>query len=1161
MNKKLLIIPLMFFLLSSIVTASLSDDTAAYYKFQTNANDETANNYDGTVDGAEYGSAYGIINGSYKFDGSDNYIQTLFTMDDLNDFTNGYSWSAWAKSDITGGASSSDMDILEIYPFYLKLEKDTDKIKVSVRDSGISSPDNTASVDALADLDTSWHHYVVTWNSSTGTLILYINNVKQGEDSSTGTGINNQFPTSKFNIGGEDTRQYWDGFVDEVAIFNTVLTTDNINFLYNSGSPNSAQQYPYAATPTPTTIIEYTEQTIDFEQPSPITILSTSYQDVMSGTFEILNKTNLTAGVTFNAYADVNSVNIECRINIDGTYYNSTLTNTIPSKEYRSMYISTLAFEKSSGNYTGKLQCKKSGGSRFTISKGNAIIHILQDEETEKPINHLSNSLTRSITTTGFSKIASINFTTTNHNVTPSIRKHILLNGFMEYDYDSTGTITVYASINGVKLGEYPRYGTAGSSGNVGGLRLQTLTSSLNISETIPIDIYAKSTTGDGEITGNFIIKEILLHNDEVNTILLNDTSITSTTYQTIKSFTINNTHTGNNNLVVKAGIPYYSITNPAESTFRLRVESTNGQELIREVSASNQDGVVILQDVFQVAQGQHTVYVESKTDETILINGGDLSAYMSDIKLIEYHTFNVTAYDNETSSPLLVFNVTTSTGSEYFTTDGTIIITPTNSIENLTITAPNYLERNISNHNTSNDIDIAINYIYARMQTKTYIAPSNAVLINSYTLNITSLNSSFSGSYNTTNGTINLALPRGEVLNGTIDALDYAITTELFTATYNQVYNFSVYPTNSININIFDLDTGLLIDDRRTNITINGPEYQLTYTTNGTIFFEGLLPGTYQLDLIAPNFAANTYYFTLADRTHQTLNTYLSGSCNEVTFLILDTYQLALDDVVTTFNQQINGSWVEIGQRTTDVSGSIEMCLQEELHMIQASKTGYETWEGDLTPFNSEYSIILDILGSQVYETLFEDVTYLFSPTVGVLNTNLTDFTLTTYSPGGKILYFGLNTTYNGTYYISNSTTSPSGGSATIQLPLSEENQNFKVTFFIKTVSGNYHSWDQNYQVYDYSISQYSLVYLFDEWEEQTGSFTVLFWVYIILAISLGLLMLTGASKIILIIWSILFIGIFSSPMIEVIPLPIGIIQGVVLILITIAMGKRGML
>ncbi len=53
MNKKLLIIPLMFFLLSSIVTASLSDDTAAYYKFQTNANDETANNYDGTVDGAE----------------------------------------------------------------------------------------------------------------------------------------------------------------------------------------------------------------------------------------------------------------------------------------------------------------------------------------------------------------------------------------------------------------------------------------------------------------------------------------------------------------------------------------------------------------------------------------------------------------------------------------------------------------------------------------------------------------------------------------------------------------------------------------------------------------------------------------------------------------------------------------------------------------------------------------------------------------------------------------------------------------------------------------------------------------------------------------------------------------------------------------------------
>jgi len=529
-----------------------------------------------------------------------------------------------------------------------------------------------------------------------------------------------------------------------------------------------------------------------------------------------------------------------------------------------------------------------------------------------------------------------------------------------------------------------------------------------------------------------------------------------------------------------------------------------------------------------------------------------DLTGY-----LLDYPT--ITTSDNETLSSINNFNISM-LGFFNETTTGSINF-PYQNLKTFTIDSSGYNPQVIT-HNFENatDLDISLFYTLARMSFKAVVLPSNVTQIDIFTINVTSLNSSLTATGNTTNGTLNIAVPR-ETLNITIDSLDYTLDSAVINPYYDLLYTFALYPTNSINLNIFDLDTSLLIDDRQINITINGVEYLTGSTTNGTFFTEGLLPGVYQLDLVAPNFAPNTYYFTLADRTHQTLNTYLSGSCNEVTFNIVDSYQSALDGVIVTFNQQINGSWSEIGQRTTDVSGAIEMCLQEELHMIQATKTGYETWEGDLTPYNSAYSIILDIIGSQVYESLFDDITFLFSPTASTLNTNSTDFTLTAYSPSGKILYFGLNTTYNGTSYITNSTTSASGGAATITLPLSEDHQHFKVTYFVYSVTGSSYTWDQSYQYYDYAVSQYSLVYLFNEWEAEEGNFTVLFWVYVLLIISTGLLMLTGADKVVLVIWGVLFIGIFSSPLIGAIPVGIGIIQCVVLVLLAVAMGKRGML
>jgi len=524
---------------------------------------------------------------------------------------------------------------------------------------------------------------------------------------------------------------------------------------------------------------------------------------------------------------------------------------------------------------------------------------------------------------------------------------------------------------------------------------------------------------------------------------------------------------------------------------------------------------------------------------------------------ILEYP--KITAYDNETSAVINNFNVSS---SGYFaeTTTGTIYF-PYNTTKTITFRSSNYDNKiKTFDFSDSTELNQPLIYTLARMKIKGYESPLNTTLILNYSIIAESLNSSFTDTSSTTNGTLNIEYPRGETINITIDSSLYALKSDLFIPSYDMTYNISTYPTNSVYLSIYSGIT--LIDDRTINITLIGPEYKSVSTTNGTYKFNNILAGSYQVDLEASGFSDNTYYFSLSNRTHRELDYYMSSSCTDITFSLLDTYQAVLPNVVVTFNQQINGSWVDIGQRSTDISGDILICLEEEPHLIQAVKTGYQTWEGTLTPLTTEYTIFLDLIGARVYETLFDDLTFIFSPQTSTLTGNLTNFTMTTYSPEGKVLYFGLNSNYNGTSYISNITTSASGGIATITLPLNQDDDdNFKVRFFVKSTDGNYHEFTIDYNVFDYAISQYSLATIFADWKAQEGNFVVIFWVYVMMLAALGLLALSGANNIVLLIAAILFIGLFSSPLIAAFSLTIGIVQITLLVLVAVAMGKGGLI
>lgn len=84
----------------------------------------------------------------------------------------------------------------------------------------------------------TWYHAVVTFDSSTGDIKLYINNVLKGTIASSVTGIANTSPDFMLGVADNGGTPAWflDGMLEQVCIWSKVLTSTEITDLYNSGS-------------------------------------------------------------------------------------------------------------------------------------------------------------------------------------------------------------------------------------------------------------------------------------------------------------------------------------------------------------------------------------------------------------------------------------------------------------------------------------------------------------------------------------------------------------------------------------------------------------------------------------------------------------------------------------------------------------------------------------------------------------------------------------------------------------------------------------------------------------------------------------------------------------------------------------------------------------
>lgn len=220
-------------------------------------------NLDGGADGTVYdNSRYsndGTNNGATPIEGKigsalyfdNNDWTTHSDADALDVGTSDFSISLWLKSDFSsyptdinnGGGEGFLQKKTGGYPFctveegYILFAQDTN-FRFWLANGEGSCPVQLSVAANTYIYDQAWHHVVITIDRD-GSAIMYIDNVARNTDAvvndnndiSNGSGLN---LGRMHSIGFSD--KYFNGILDEVRIYNHVLTTDEITTLYNEGT-------------------------------------------------------------------------------------------------------------------------------------------------------------------------------------------------------------------------------------------------------------------------------------------------------------------------------------------------------------------------------------------------------------------------------------------------------------------------------------------------------------------------------------------------------------------------------------------------------------------------------------------------------------------------------------------------------------------------------------------------------------------------------------------------------------------------------------------------------------------------------------------------------------------------------------------------------------
>ncbi len=229
------------------VYASTAPDLVAFYPFNGNADDESGNGNDGTINGgvSVTNDRFGNTNSAYSFDGVDGHIEIPRSIQD--DFTINFwmksSQNEFFENEWFNGGGLVDADVPNIKNDF-GISLGLGKVLFGIRDFG-----KTIKSASLYD-DNQWHMVTGLRVKATGAFDLYVDGQKQS--GATGTTSSLSDPTSIFLGALRTLEKYYRGSFDDLVMYSRALDATQIIELYtenNWGTPVIHSIHQHAAVP------------------------------------------------------------------------------------------------------------------------------------------------------------------------------------------------------------------------------------------------------------------------------------------------------------------------------------------------------------------------------------------------------------------------------------------------------------------------------------------------------------------------------------------------------------------------------------------------------------------------------------------------------------------------------------------------------------------------------------------------------------------------------------------------------------------------------------------------------------------------------------------------------------------------------------------------
>jgi len=220
-------------LASNLGTYNRASSLKGYWKMDetsgTNASDSSG--------GSHTATGTGIADSNWNTPASNEYV----TVNDQQLVSTTGSISAWIKVNSVGTnrTVAAKFDAGNNLREWLLMVDSNDKIIFNVQDDKAANDANTIATGTTSLSVDTWYHVVGTFSPS-GNVKIYLNNTL--EDTSTNPATNGCENTAEeIYIGRNGDGAYFDGTIQNVAIWDIALTAGDVEDLYNSGTPTNLQ--------------------------------------------------------------------------------------------------------------------------------------------------------------------------------------------------------------------------------------------------------------------------------------------------------------------------------------------------------------------------------------------------------------------------------------------------------------------------------------------------------------------------------------------------------------------------------------------------------------------------------------------------------------------------------------------------------------------------------------------------------------------------------------------------------------------------------------------------------------------------------------------------------------------------------------------------------